>query len=104
METLKRFSGDEDAAQLQSKLSSANWHLTASALGRFVERFLENELTPSQLEEIGDLLESEAVTYDDDDGSIAQVLFEMSSPEVNGPVNDLAAQRWLEILEPRKDA
>jgi hypothetical protein len=33
------------------------------------------------------------------DGIIAQVVFQISSPEANGPITKEAAERWLRLLE-----
>lgn len=94
-------SGTENVRELQLLRQSAKQLvLSKAALSQFVDRFLRNDLTESELQEVGDLLEGEPVDYEDDspDRVIAQILFEMSSPEVNGPVNRAAAERWSEML------
>lgn len=93
--------GHEILADVQSKRrSSRRVVLTRAALSRFVLRFLEKKLTAAELQEFGDELEGEPVEYDDESGDrvIAQVLFEMSAPEINGDVDRVAAERWLEML------
>lgn len=94
-------SGAENVLELQSiRQSARHVILTKAALAQFVERFLRNDLTDLELQEVGDLLEGEPVDYEDDsnDRVIAQILFEMSTPEANGPIDRLAAERWIEML------
>lgn len=94
-------SGAENVLELQSIRQSARQViLTKAALAQFVERFLRNDLTNVELQEVGDLLEGEPVDYEDDSNErvIAQILFEMSTPEANGPIDRLAAERWIEML------
>jgi hypothetical protein len=102
MDSPGQITGDESLEQLRAKLlSSSTWQLQRTALVRFLDRFLQDGLTAAEVEEIGDLLESDRVDHDNerDDGLIAQVLFEMSSPEVNGTIDAAAAKRWRETLE-----
>jgi len=94
-------SGTENVLELQSiRQSARHVILTKAALAQFVQRFLRNDLTDLELQEVGDLLEGEPVDYEDDsnDRVIAQILFEMSTPEANGQIDRLAAERWTEML------
>jgi hypothetical protein len=96
-----QISGHESLTELQWKRQSyARLVLTREALLRVIGRFLSDSLTASELQEFGDLLEGEPVDYDDEseDRVIAQVLFEMSSPEINGAIDHGAAARWIEML------
>ncbi len=72
--------------------------LNRSALSQFIERYLSGELTESELQEIGDLLEMTVEYEDGNEGVIAQVLFEVSSPEVNGQIDQESATEWKVML------
>ena len=94
-------SGTENVLDLQSlRKSATHLVLRKAALAEFIERFLRNDLTELELQEVGDLLEGEPVDYEDDSTGrvIAQILVEMSTPEANGPINRSAAERWSEML------
>ena len=89
--------------ELQAKIDSGdNYTVTSRAVTQFVARYLQDELTPEQLEQIGDLLEgAEFFEYvgPGSDGIIAQVVFQFSTPEANGPITKEAATRWLQLLD-----
>jgi len=93
--------GNESHHELESKRRvSERLVLTKGALSKFVSRYLDGQLTGSELQQFGDQLEGEPVDYDDESPErvIAQVLFEMSAPEVNGEIDVAAARRWLAML------
>lgn len=95
-------SGNESTDELQAKIDSGDsYTLDAKALSRFLSRFLQGGLNAEQVERIGDLLEAaEFVEYvgPGADGLIAQVVFEMSTPQSTGPITKDAAERWLRLL------
>jgi hypothetical protein len=94
--------GSESAAELQAKVDSGDsYTVDAKAIARFVTRYVDGDLLEPELEQIGDLLESaEFVDYigPGSDGLLAQVVFEMSTPEAKGPITRDAAARWLQLL------
>jgi serine/threonine-protein kinase len=95
-------SGNESAKELQKKIDSGDTYtVDARAVTRFVSRYLEDQLTAQQLEEIGDLLEGgEFLEYvgPGSDGVLAQVVYEFSTPAPNRPITKEAAERWLGLL------
>jgi len=95
-------SGNESAKELQAKIDSGDSYTAdARAITRFVSRYLEDQLTVEQLEQIGDLLEgAEFIEYvgPGSDGIIAQVVFHMSTPTAREPITKEAAVRWLGLL------
>ena len=94
--------GTETEQELREKIDSGDsYSLDARAVARFVSRYIEDQLNPTQLEAIGDLLEgSEFIEYvgPGSDGIIAQVIFQMSTPQPNKPITKEAAERWLSLL------
>ena len=94
-------SGNETLVDLREHLVGCvdtDIALSRSALSQFVARYLNGELTESELQEIGDLLEMTVEYEDGNQGLIAQVLFEVSSPEVNGQINQQRATEWKAML------
>lgn len=95
-------SGNESATELRKKIDGGDsLTVDARALTRFVSRYLQDELTETELEEIGDLLEgSEFLEYvgPGSDGILAQVVYEFSTPSVKAPITKDAAERWLRLL------
>lgn len=102
MTSALEISGNESGKELQAKIESGDsYTVDARAVTRFVSRYIEDQLSEEELEQIGDLLESgEFFTYvgPGSDGIIAQVVFEMSTPEAKGPITKEAAERWLRLL------
>ena len=95
-------SGTESVDELQKKIDSGD-SLTADAraLTRFVSRYISDEITDKELEQIGDLLEgSEFLEYvgPGSDGILAQVVNEFSTPSKRAPISKEAAERWLRLL------
>lgn len=95
-------SGSESAKELQATIDSGDTYTAdARAVARFVSRYLEDRLSAAELKQIGDLLEgAEFIEYvgPGSDGIIAQVIFEMASPQAKGPITKEAAERWLGLL------
>lgn len=95
-------SGDETGKELQAKIDSGDTYAAdARAIARFVSRYLEDTLNIQELEQIADLLEgAEFIEYvgPGSDGIIAQVVHEMSTPQVKRPITKEAAERWLGLL------
>ena len=96
-------SGTETPNELQAKtVSGDNYTVTSKAVTQFVARYLQDELTAEQLEQIGDLLEgAEFFEYvgPGSDGIIAQVVYEFSTPQAGHPITKEAATRWLQLLD-----
>lgn len=94
--------GTESARELEKKLAGGDsLTVDARALTRIVSRYLQDELTEKELEQIGDLLEgSEFLEYvgPGSDGLLAQVVYEFSSPSPKAPITKEAAERWLRLL------
>lgn len=94
--------GTESGEELRAKIDSGDsYTLDARAVAHFVTRYIEDQMTAADLEEIGDLLEGgEFIEYvgPGSDGIIAQVIFQMSTPQANGPITKDAAERWLRLL------
>ena len=96
-------SGNETLVELREHLTGrvdTDIALSRSALSQFVGRYLKNELTDVELQEIGDLLEMTVDYEEESEGVIAQVLFEISSPEANGGINRERASEWRTMLLP----
>ena len=102
MAPAQAISGEESRTDLQAKIDSGDsYTANARAVSRFVSRYLEDQLSADELEQIGDLLEgAEFIEYvgPGSDGLIAQVVYEFSSPEAKGPITKEAAERWLRLL------
>jgi hypothetical protein len=102
MGTELAISGDETGQELQAKIASGDTYTADSrAISRFVSRYLQDQLNIEELEQIGDLLEgAEFIEYvgPGSDGIIAQVIHEMSTPQVKRPITKEAAERWLGLL------
>ena len=95
-------SGNESGKELGVKIDSGDsYSLDASAVARFVSRYMEDQLSAAELEQIGDLIEGgEFIEYvgPGSDGIIAQVIFGMSTPQAQEPISKEAAERWLRLL------
>jgi hypothetical protein len=95
-------SGSETAAELQAKSASGDsYDLAAKAVTQFISRYIQDEISAQDLEQIGDVLESaEFFEYvgPGSDGLIAQVVFQFSTPQANGAITKEAAERWLQLL------
>lgn len=95
-------SGSESDKELQAKIDSGDTYTAdARAITRFVSRYMADELSAVELEQIGDLLEgAEFIEYvgPGSDGIIAQVVFQMSTPTPKVPITKEAAERWLGLL------
>jgi hypothetical protein len=95
-------SGTETAAELEAKSTSGDsYDLDARAVTQFISRYIQDEVSAEELERIGDLLESsEFFEYvgPGSDGLIAQVVFQFSTPQANGPITKERAERWLQLL------
>ena len=102
MTPAEAISGEESRNDLQAKIDSGDSYTAdARAVSRFVSRYIADQLSAEELEQIGDLLEgAEFIEYvgPGSDGLIAQVVFEFSSPETKGPITKEAAERWLRLL------
>ena len=98
-------SGTETAAELKAKSESGDtYNLDAKAVVRFISRYIDDQLTALELEQIGDVLESaEFFEYSGpgSDGIIAQVVFQFSTPHANGPITKAAANLPRFLARPR---
>lgn len=94
--------GTETSGELEARINSGDsYTLNAAAVSRFLSRYLADELNEVDLEHIGDLIEgAEFIEYvgPGSDGIIAQVIFQMSTPQPNRPITKAAAERWLGLL------
>jgi hypothetical protein len=94
--------GTESDKELRAKIDTGDsYTLDARAVAHFVTRYMEDQLSAAELEQIGDLLEgAEFIEYvgPGSDGIIAQVIFGMSTPQTQGPITKDAAERWLRLL------
>lgn len=94
--------GSETLAQLHERSESGDtYHVDAKAVGRFIARYIADEITAKELEDIGDQLGSaEFFEYvgPGSDGVIAQVVYELSTPDAKGPISKDKAERWLSLL------
>ncbi|HEX7281853.1 MAG TPA: hypothetical protein VF239_07340 [Vicinamibacterales bacterium] len=101
-ETLS-ISGSESLADLRTKSDSGDTYaLPAVAVAKFIKRYVDDDVTAAELEEIGDVLESSEFfeyTGPGSDGVIAQVVFEFATPRISGPITKEAAARWLNLLD-----
>lgn len=94
--------GNESSKELRKKIDSGDTYtVDARAVTQFVSRYLQDQLSVEEVEQIGDLLEGgEFIEYvgPGSDGVIAQVVYEMSTPQPNRPITKEAAERWLRLL------
>jgi hypothetical protein len=102
MKNALTISGSETLADLREKSDSGDtYHVDAKAVARFITRYIADDLSAKELEDIGDTLESaEFFEYvgPGSAGVIAQVVFEFSTPQTSGPITKDAATRWLGLL------
>jgi hypothetical protein len=101
MPEIDRITGNETLEELKAKyVEKRRLSLEVRALIRFIDRFVQGKLTAAQVQELGDFLESDGVDYLDanGDGIMAQVLFEMSTPEANADIDRQVAERWRTML------
>lgn len=68
--------------------------LSGAALIQFIDRFLTGDLSVEQIVGIADLLEvNEAIEVDEADRLVvAEALFQLATPEVNGQITQRRAQ------------
>jgi hypothetical protein len=106
----QRLKGTESLKQLTERFSAeknfdTELELTPGALRLFIDRYLRGELTASELENVADLVEQRVEYVPEPLGAVmAQVLFEMSSPEVNGTITPELAKKWKTVLRKPDDA
>jgi hypothetical protein len=86
-------SGNEhraDVVAMRRSAAKGGDHIlvTRQALARILDRHLSGAMTAADLVEIANELESnDEVDYEGDgEAVVAQVLFELASPEINGPL------------------
>lgn len=100
----KRIRGTEILEQLERSLAAEGQfetalELTPGTLGLFIDRYLNGELSANDLENIAEHMELR-VEYLPESMShvIAQVLFEISTPDVNGAITAERAGSWKSAL------
>lgn len=95
---MRFITGDESVDDLWEALHgkglSSECGLTRVGLVRFIDRFLVNELSSDQLAEIADILEmNERILLPEADHSpVTEALFQLASPEINGPITTIRAE------------
>jgi hypothetical protein len=74
--------------------------LTRENLASIVQRYLDDELSSSELEAWANAVEGRDDIDIDSDGAseIREILFEMATPEVNRAISPTLANEWLERL------
>jgi hypothetical protein len=71
-------------------------YLSASAMSLILDAIAKMQFSTEAIQRLGDALECESVDYEDAKSAvIAQSLFELSSPEINGL---LTAERCVELI------
>jgi len=88
---MKTISGQEKLNELLANVqtpAAETWLLPTSALVNLLNRFLKGEITAEKMTALADALEmNEAVVYEQPRKDvIADVLFVLSNPEINGPI------------------
>ena len=85
---MQRLRGDEPVSELAAlRAMRAPAILDRTALLQFVARFQSGRVGEQELESLAELLEGEPIIYEEGhEGAIADVLFWLSSPEINGPI------------------
>lgn len=101
---MQAISGHEELSELLAKLRASiaePWLLSSSALVHLLNRFLTGEITAEDVETLADALEmNEAVTYEQPHGQIiADVLFVLSNPEINGPLTQANVTTLIQRLK-----
>jgi hypothetical protein len=92
IDAMLRLSGEESRHRVQELRATAakggegNVVLTREALARILERHASGELATEELTELASELEAnDEIDYEPDaEAAIADVLFELSTPEING--------------------
>jgi hypothetical protein len=92
---MKTINGQEDLNELLAAVQTAAkeiWLLPASALVNLLSRFSKGEMTAEEMTGLADALEmNEAVIYEQSHKEhIADVLFILSNPEINGAITPLS--------------
>ncbi|MGJ4966935.1 hypothetical protein [Bradyrhizobium sp. HKCCYLRH3061] len=74
--------------------------VTKNTLRTIFERFLRGDLSAEEIVEWASRIELiDEIQFDKNDQKmIADAVFEMASPEINGPLDGDMAQRWLDRL------
>jgi len=105
----QRLKGTESLKQLTERfVAEKNFEteleLTPGTLRLFVDRYLRGELTAIELKNVADLIEQRVEYVPESLRTVmAQVLFEVSSPEVNGVITAELAEKWKTVLRRADD-
>lgn len=97
---MKRLTGNESLEELQALTSGGKVYLSASALSVLLNAFANSEFGIETVQQMADALECESVDYEEAKSAvIAQVLFELSSPEINGVATQERCAELIAALE-----
>jgi len=101
---MKTISCREQLSELVAKLRTSDselYFLPSSALVNLLNRFLTGEIVANDIETLADALEmNESVTYEETRKQIiADTLFVLSNPEINGFLNPANAKTLIHRLE-----
>ena len=103
--------GNENATQIEALRSlraqgavQEPLVLTRRALARMIERYGTGEITTAELVRLANSVEAvDGVDYEAGaEAEIAQVLFELAAPEINGEVSYERSQKLLAQLTPER--
>jgi hypothetical protein len=74
--------------------SASRFELRRAGVIRFIDRFLAGDLSAEQIVDIASMLEmNDRILLDEVDRSVVtEALFQLSSPEINGPVTESRAE------------
>jgi hypothetical protein len=91
----------EQVVQMKKDLSAHPLLVSRQTLARLVERFEVAALTESELSCLAEALDvAEEVQYEPGyEDLVGQVLFDLSSPEINGPLTQSKCAELLSVLK-----
>jgi hypothetical protein len=94
---MKRLTGNEAFGEIFTTIESGEQvYLSASAMAIILNAVVKKEYATETIQKLADALECESVGYEDSKSAvIAESLFELSSPEINGV---LTLERCMELI------
>lgn len=97
---MKRLIGNEPFEDILTMVAEGPLYLSASAMILILNAVTKNEYSAETIQRLADALECESVKYEDSKSElIAQSLFELSSPEINGVLTQERCQQLATALQ-----
>ena len=94
---MKRLAGHETVEEMLAIIATGDQvYLSASAMSMILNAVAKKQFSIETIQQLADALECESVDYEDAKSAvIAQALFELSTPEVNGLLSE---ERCAELI------